>query len=169
MRQSIGFSICLAAAGLLAACAAGEGSDAPATQAEDGEEAATMTPVDAALADEALPGEEAGGSGIAEIPPVPAGGERWMCEGEGDAAIWFEQLADGMARVGSVAQSEMAPDDTPSYIAVEATGASAGAEDRYGRMRSEDGNTTVWFLRDGNVEITDGVGEDALTFVCEPA
>jgi hypothetical protein len=93
----------------------------------------------------------------------------WNCEDQGDVQVTFKHYSDGTGTLATKNMSEMAASQEASIVRLEATGASAGYNDRSGRMRSADGSSTVWFLNDGRVEVTEGSGTDEIRYMCDRA
>ncbi|MEM6476831.1 MAG: hypothetical protein AAF687_11750 [Pseudomonadota bacterium] len=90
----------------------------------------------------------------------------YPCEDQGDTEVKFVKDADGGARLIYKSASEQAADQPPITTELEATGASAGYEDKFGRMSDAQGTATVWYRNDGRIEVTEGEGEYRNTYYC---
>ncbi|MEP0191278.1 MAG: hypothetical protein ABJP70_11700 [Erythrobacter sp.] len=67
----------------------------------------------------------------------------WACEGQDDFDVTFTHMADGTATLTYDNTSEMAAGEPPIVTEIDAFGASAGEEGRYGCMAAEDRDAIV--------------------------
>lgn len=157
---------------LLAACSGAETETADdetvstEAKAEDGEEkeAGDEAETTEETSEEKSDAEKDGEDDAPEQAVFEAG--TYPCEDQGDTEVKFVKDADGSARLVYKSASEQAANEPAITAELEATGASAGYDDKFGRMTDAEGASTVWFMNDGRVEVTEGEGEDQITYYC---
>ena len=157
---------------LLAACTSAETEstegDTASAEVETEDSKAEDTEDEAETKEEAAEEKDGEEKEAEEKAPKQASFEAgtYPCEDQGDTEVKFVKDADGGARLIYKSASEQAVNEPATEVELEATGASAGYDNKSGRMADAEGSVTVWFMNDGRIEVTDGEGEDQLTYYC---
>ena len=155
---------------LLVAC-----TDAETDSAKDVGESSESTEQGASLDENAGEAGEAEAAEAQAKPEVenaaPAKSGTWSCEDQGDVEVTFAQAADGTATLTYKNMSEMAMNEPPEVTELKAgpAGDPIGNPGKSGRLASADGTSVTWHLDDGRVEVTEGDGEDPITYYCAKA